>query len=204
MATLWIFGDSFSMDYNEDCSTNMVEYVKWKGRKIKTYGNFVSETLNYELKNLAVGGSDNYTIFNVLCDNIEHIKENDIVIIGWGPKYRFRIANTNGNWLILNGNFTGNEGDFIENIKNRTINEILVNRFENDIYKSEIKSWINLIKVALKNNIVYDWYWGDDFLEITDKFQLISQETNGLIHDTHWTEDGHEKFSKIILEIIKK
>ena len=49
---LWIFGDSFSMDYNEDSSTNTIEYVKWKGKKIKTYGNFVSETLNYELKNL--------------------------------------------------------------------------------------------------------------------------------------------------------
>lgn len=204
MATLWIFGDSFSMDYNEDNATNMIEYVKWKGKKIKTYGNFVSETLNYELKNLAEGGSDNYTIFNVLCDNIEHIKENDIVIIGWAPKTRFRIANTNGKWMILNGNFTGNEGDFIENVKNRTINEILVNRFENDIYKSEIKSWVNLIKVALKNNIVYDWHWVDDYLETTKTFELISQETNGLIQDTHWTEDGHEKFSKIILEIIKK
>ena len=80
----------------------------------------------------------------------------------------------------------------------------MVNRFENDIYKSEIKSWVNLIKAALKNNIVYDWHWKDDFLETTETFELISQETNGLIQDTHWTEDGHEKFSKIILEIIKK
>lgn len=200
MNKLWVFGDSFSMDYNKDSAPWCVEYVKWKGGNVKTYGHFVSEYFNLELVNKASGGNDNFTIFNDLCDNIDLINEDDFVIIGWAPVSRFRIVNHKINcWNIVSGYSYDDNNDFIENINYRTIREIQINR-DHKLYLDELKSWEKIIYKSLKNNKIFIWKWsGFD----ANRLNQVCQETNNVITDCHWSEDGHRDFSKEVIEKIK-
>ena len=48
MATIWAFGDSLTERYNPNESWAK-KYIDWKGYLPKVYGNFIAETLNYDL-----------------------------------------------------------------------------------------------------------------------------------------------------------
>ena len=82
MKNLWVYGDSFSMDMNNDTAPYAIEYVKLKNRHVKNYGNFISEKLGLNLINRAIGGIDNFTILETFCLDIENIHDDDLVIIG--------------------------------------------------------------------------------------------------------------------------
>ena len=69
MATLWTFGDSMTAGYTEG-SGWADKYIEWKGYKPKIYPEIISDKLGMELKNLAKGGYDNYSIFETLCANV--------------------------------------------------------------------------------------------------------------------------------------
>jgi hypothetical protein len=62
-------------------------------------------------------------------------------------------------------------------------------------------SWENMIKFTMKDMILHIWKWGDNGLFM--KFQNIEQETDGLIPDGHWSEDGHINFSKYLIRNLK-
>ncbi len=206
MKTIWIFGDSFSASYTPDSHSNTdwrTNYVNWKGYAPKVYGEILANHLNIRLINKAVGGNDNYTIFQNFCDNAEYIKNDDIVIIGWTSYFRFRLANKN-NWQQILPWYNSE----IEGISTQTINEILINRESSNKYVDEINSWIKLINLYLKNNKVIHWNW--DGLSYSKKingyhltkFQTIYTETNGEIEDGHFSEIGQLKLSEFFLDKI--
>ena len=104
---------------------------------------------DFSRENLSVGGNDNYTIFQTFCDNVEYIKNNDIVIIGWTSYCRFRLTDKN-NWQQILPTV-----DFkIDGISKQTIDEIFINRESSGKYVDEINSWIKLINLYLKNLIL--------------------------------------------------
>ncbi len=64
MNTLWIFGDSFSIEYVDNLHENHKRYVQLKNiNEITTWPKFLGDKLNYQVKNLAKGGNSNYEIF---------------------------------------------------------------------------------------------------------------------------------------------
>ena len=91
MNTLWIFGDSFSseFDYN-NLHENHISYMNIIGvNHIPVWGTVLAEKLGYEIKNLAKGGSSNYQIFQDYCDSCHLIQPNDKgkhVLFGGFPK----------------------------------------------------------------------------------------------------------------------
>ena len=108
MPRLWTFGDSNTAPYDINIGWSK-EYFEWKKRPVKVYGELISKMLNYELINLGKGTSDNYTIFNEVCNAMEDINENDIILIGWSDYLRFRLVNDKDEWvsIILCGHSVG-------------------------------------------------------------------------------------------------
>jgi lysophospholipase L1-like esterase len=204
MNTVWTFGDSLTERYNPNFDWSK-KYIEWKGYRPKVHGDFLSEMLNYELKNLGMGGSDNYTIFETFCKNINEIKVGDIVIIGWSDVGRFRLSNKNGHWLSIIPNHS-NVSSYAKHITESTVNEILVNRTA-DIYVDEVNNWINLIKKSLNGVKLVNWSTFN-FGKINGIFihntiiETISKETNNEVEDQHFSEKGQMKLAEIIVNII--
>lgn len=195
MNKVWIFGDSFSMDFNKDNTQWCLDYVKYKNTCVKNYGKFIAETFNYKCENFAVGGYDNYSIFETVCDNIDFIKDFDIVIIGWGPYTRYRIVNSQDSWTPVSGIFNENFNDLSKN----TLNEFLIHR-NHILFEQEVKKWENLIKNKMHNNFIYFWNWSFDVDRVN--YETVELDTKGLIKNGHWSENGHKEFSKKIIEKI--
>ena len=205
MATVWTFGDSFTERYNPNQKWAK-EYMDWKGYLPKVYGNFISEMLNYNLKNLGKAGSDNYSIFEEFCKSYKNIKDDDIVIIGWSYFGRFRLANKGNTWISLVPNFNNHLNSF-DSISENTINEILINR-TNSIYIEEVNNWIKFISLACSNKKIIHWSTlkGEGELNTHHFFQMekIYEETDGLINDTHYSENGQKELADKILNALAK
>lgn len=203
MATLWTFGDSLTERFNPNYEWSK-KYIDWKGYVPKVYGNYVSEMLNYDLQNLGKAGSDNYTIFETFCKTYSHIKDGDVVIIGWTSVGRFRFVSSSGNWVTLNPNYT-NYLDNLNFISKNTIDEIFINR-TNSNYIDEVNNWIQFINSSCINKKIIHWSTikGEGELDTHHFFNMerINVETNGLIDDLHFSENGHQQMSINLLDII--
>jgi hypothetical protein len=167
MKTLWIFGDSFStnFDYN-NLHDNHRRYLEIMGtNEFKTWPIILAEKLGYELKNLAKGGDSNYQTFQTICDNCHEIKENDIVIVGWGLITKFRISYDN---QFVNIHPQGGIKDY-GTLSKETIQEILDNRLKNfryankrDRYAEEVYLWEKVISVLAKNKNFKVYFWNSE------------------------------------------
>lgn len=203
MATIWTFGDSLTERYNPAFKWSK-DYIEWKGYVPKVYGNFISEMLGYDLKNLGKAGCDNYTIYDTFCKAYPLIKEDDLVIIGWTSVGRFRLVTKRGKWVTLNPHFDNYLND-IDNISKNTIDEIFINR-TNSKYVDEVNGWIEFINLICKNKKVVHWSTirGDGELNTHHFFEMerIYTETNGLIQDAHFSEKGQEHLAFELIDVI--
>jgi hypothetical protein len=203
MSRVWTFGDSLTEGFK---STDFwaKTYVKWKGYVPLTHGEIIANKFGYEIINLGRGGSDNYTIFETFCENIEKFEKNDIVIIGWSDVNRFRLHNRNGNWTSILPNFT-NDIKNINNISQNTIDEILINR-SSDVYVNEVNNWLNVIKKSLIDVKFISWSRFNKGkikgLYINEKIDLIYRETKGEIKDYHFSELGQKTVAEILINAI--
>jgi len=211
MSTLWTFGDSFTEEFNEKYPWADA-YIKWKGYKPKVYGEILSEKLDVKLNNKGKGGSDNYTIFDTICDSVKLINDDDIIIIGWSSPNRFRLVSKDNRWKILLPNYTllptynpTIEEIFNNNITKNTIEEIFINR-NSDLYVNEVNKWIKLLNATFKKNVIIHWsplMNGIDGMFIS-LLNRIKTETNDIINDGHFSEIGHIQIADIFLEKIHR
>lgn len=159
MKRLHVFGDSFT---DTNIISNNKSYLKWKGYTPKTFHEIISEKLNLEVINYAKSfGMDNYTIFQHICDNVNDL-DGDVVVINWSEPIRFRMVDTSTQkWktIIPSSVMRLNKGlPYVNGVINETIDDVFVNR-ENQLWLTEVNSWINLINKALQNSIVVHWSW---------------------------------------------
>ncbi len=204
MGKLWIFGDSFSTDFDlKHCHQNHVDYMKIVGVNEMTHWPlFLADKLNLGLKNLAKGGNSNYQIFFDLCEHVNQIEENDVVLIGWALIGKFIIANKNEF-----SNIHPHDMYFHGPINGDGINEIIKNR-KNEIWKNEVKNWELLIKetIRLKNAKVIFWSGEEKLLENnkidTIKCPTMSSETNNIISDSHLGCKGHLELAENFYNVI--
>jgi hypothetical protein len=202
MKRLFVFGDSFS----ENWKTNS-PYSIWKGYIPKTYSEIISEELGIKSFNFAKAGFSNADIFESVCQNVNSIGENDIVIILWSGLSRFRLVNHRlDKWVSIQpGSFELKQKDNLipNEISERTINEIFVNR-NHILYKKEVQNWINLLKHTFKSNIFINSTWSDyDWGIPKITYERISDETNDKIMDYHWSERGQCDFAQWCISKIK-
>jgi hypothetical protein len=200
MGTVWTFGDSLTEGFKSGDLWART-YVEWKGYIPMTYGEIVADRLGYQIINLGKGGSDNYTIFETFSKNINKFEQDDIVIIGWSDTSRFRLSNSDGHWTSIIPNFS-NDLNYIDNVSQNTIDEILVNR-TSKIYIEEINYWINVIKKSLGEIKFISWSTFNNGkikgLFIHEKIELIKTETNGEINDAHFSELGQRTVAETII-----
>ncbi len=203
MRKLWIFGDSYSIQWDETHP-----YSVWKGYTPKNFADRVSERLEIECINHAHSGWSNYDIFESICENVDKISSDDIVIVGWSGLLRFRMAHPKFNqWISFqpnNWDVIQKAGFVIDGFSESTCNEIIYNRSHSELYKKEILNWINLLKHTFKSNTFINWTWSRYDWELTDiPYEVITNESNGEISDWHWSEKGHLDFSEWVLSKIE-
>ena len=228
MNTLWIFGDSFSSDFDyKNLHGNHKSYMDiFNIEHIPVWASVLGEKLGYDVKNLAKGGNSNYQIFQDYCDSCHLIQPNDIVIVGWGLIDKFRISQNN---KVVNIH-PNNTRDY-ENMSKSTLDEMIKNRQEVyngiDIWAGEINGWENAMDTLSKNKGYQIYFWSteeDRLMKQEDKKNYLcseskkslihylrdlgclsmSQETNDVVVDSHFGLQGHNKQAEIFYNEIKK
>lgn len=209
MKKLWVFGCSISDLYDSETSKYFwsSEYLKWKGYTPKHYTEILAKEFNCELKNYAISGTNNYEILQSICDKINHISNDDFIILQWTETTRFRLVDDSDNWV----NFVFKNSQNKIQLKNnkhlsiQTIQEILMNRLSTK-YADEIRSWEILIKNKLNSDnliILYPFTNLGNYGNIVKSIENIAIETNGEIDDPHFSEAGQRQLAKIILDTKK-
>ena len=228
MNTLWIFGDSFSSDFDyKNLHGNHKSYMDiFNIEHIPVWASVLGEKLGYNVKNLSKGGNSNYQIFQDYCDSCHLIQPNDIVIVGWGLIDKFRISQNN---KVVNIH-PNNTRDY-ENMSKSTLDEMIKNRREIyngiDIWAGEINGWERAIDTLSKNKGYHIYFWSteeDRLMKQEDKKNYLcseskkslihylrdlgclsmSQETNDIVGDSHFGLQGHNKQAEIFYNEIKK
>ena len=228
MNTLWIFGDSFSSDFDyKNLHGNHKSYMDiFNIEHIPVWASVLGEKLGYDVKNLAKGGNSNYQIFQDYCDSCHLIQPNDIVIVGWGLIDKFRISQNN---KVVNIH-PNNTRDY-ENMSKSTLDEMIKNRQEVyngiDVWAGEINGWENAMDTLSKNKGYQIYFWSteeDRLMKQEDKKNYLcseskkslihylrdlgclsmSQETNDVVGDSHFGLQGHNKQAEIFYNEIKK
>jgi lysophospholipase L1-like esterase len=200
--TLWTFGDSFTESFSDNKAIWLDKYIDWKGYIPKVYGEVISEEMGINLVNLGKGGTDNYSIFQSVCDSVHRINSNDVIIIGWSSTIRFRLVDNLGRWKPIIPVFDRNAHN-LENVSNNTLEEILLNR-DSEVYKNEVRSWIKLLNHTFQNNLLIHWSWVDNSVapNYFGNIATIQTETNGTIDDGHYCEKGHIQLAKEFMDMI--
>lgn len=196
MNTLWVFGDSFSTPFD---SPNLdlwaKEYINWKGYIPKIYSQIIATELEMKLETFAKGGLDNYTILETICENLDKINDDDILIIGWSSPLRFRIIDDNNNTLSIIPNFSNKT----LNISQSTIEQILYNRSIHHLnYEYELYLWTRLINKAVKCKVIH-WKW-----DSLTNFNTIKTESDSILNDGHYSELGHIELATHLLKLLNR
>jgi hypothetical protein len=228
MNTLWIFGDSFSSDFDyNNLHQNHKTYMEIMGMNhIPVWGTIIGEKLGLQVKNLAKGGSSNYQIFQDYCDSCHLVQSNDIVILGWGLIDKFRISNNNS---VVN--IHPNDTRDYDNISKSTLDEMVKNRRQIyngiDMWAGEVHGWERAMISMSKNKNYKIYFWSteeDRLMKQEDKKNYLcsesekslihylrdlgclsmSQETNDVVGDSHFGLQGHNKQAEIFYNEIKK
>jgi hypothetical protein len=201
---LFAFGDSFTNGFNDENALHVKQYISWKGYKPKGYVDFLSEYFSCEAHNFAIQGNDNYSILESFCENLDKIKNDDLVIINWSNVDRFRIVNSFDSWIRILPNRLEilNQTD----ISAKTIDQIMVNRMSKK-YCEEVLNWSKLINQISKEKKIVQWSYVENLKSKTIKYinpilENIVTETKGEVNDNHFSEKGNEELSKYILKYL--
>jgi hypothetical protein len=206
MSNLFIYGCSNSVSYDDESSYWAKDYIKWKGYTPKVYGDLISDELKLNQVNYSKSGTNNYSIFQKICETFKDVNKDDVVIIQWTQISRFRLVNKFNEWE----DFYADISHYTEKVKKcndickHTISEILVNR-NNDKHLEEVRSWEELLKSVFKNNKLLFWSPFDNVSghgKILKSLETITMETNGKVLDPHFSENGHKNLSDFLLNKI--
>lgn len=193
MNTLWIFGDSFSCEWSEVVSPGHREYAaQYNPEHFKTT---LSNKLKLtDIKNRAVSGYCNYSILESIGKEINNIKKNDYVVVGWSEITRHRTTILNeGEWTIVAPNFVK---PYLK--KTPYSHKYECAGRESKLVVDELNSWVNILKKSLpKRTIMWTPFQHQQFkwkLNIkTPPFKIKSIKQEVGINDHHATSESHKE-----------
>lgn len=199
MRKLWIIGDSFSVPFEEpkegpDSWKN--RYCNYKGYPPKFFGEIVCDKLSMGYEILTEGPNDNYRMIEIFTDNIHRFGAGDILSFGWTDLSRLRFVDTSTNkWEVVNAH--NMKGVYYHNMSVDSLVEWASNR-THSLYIEELIRWTKLISSSIPNITVIHWSWiNHEYFP----FEKIFDETNGLVNDFHWSENGHKQFADWFLDV---
>lgn len=214
--TLWVFGDSFTFGNGcrEDCPNNQY-FFNYKKEHDDIWPNHLAQLLGMSIKNFGKNGASNEYIFDTIIQNFNQIQENDVVVISKTIFGRIEVPNDNSEWVsifstrewkskyrselwsnYLGSNFIDEELRIILDFQHRFSNH--------ELYKKRYDERFNFIKNVLidLNKVKSCFVWDVQDKNLLDKFELISQDTNGVINNLHWSFKGHYDFSRFVYDRI--
>lgn len=202
MRKLWAFGDSNTELYNIE-NDWVSKYLKWKGYSPKVYTELLSEYYKCELHNFGKSGTNNYYIFQKFCENVSNFNNDDIIILQWSEITRFRLVDDLNTWVdfYFNNSHTKNKLNNFNHLNISSIQEVLANRLQPK-WKDEVLAWEIVIKLLLKNNQYIIWSPFDEssgYGKWVKSMETISMETDKLIDDPHFSENGHVKLANLLI-----
>ncbi len=175
---------------------------------------FLNYSLQLRLHTLSISATDNYSIFDTIIDSIDAISENDIVIIGWTSTLRFRLIDKSNKFNTVRpsdsiDSSTLTHSKEYNSISINTINEILINR-DNELYQYELNRFIKIINKSLNTKNIIHWSPFQSTqpiihihkINVLQDLELIKEETNGEVNDTHYSENGHKDLAKYFYKIL--
>jgi len=159
MNRLYTFGCSYTQDFIDNKIPNYIDYRNFRGGTFPlTWPEILSNKLNLDLKNYGRGGGGNNLIFQTLCNNINEIKKDDVVIIQWTYVHRYMWVDMKRNsWSHYGaGPLNGDTG-----ISEATHEEVIFNR-THPLYVNQIYEWMKLIDTLSKSIEFEVYYWSGD------------------------------------------
>ncbi len=209
--SLWVFGDSFSVQFKD--VINEHPYVPYKGYCPKIFSNIISENMNLQLMDRSRGGSSNYDIFHSYIKEIHNIKDGDILIFGWTQIIRFRIASKRNDFYDVIISVVEHMKSLID-VPTQSLWDITVNRSNNTIYFDELCDFIKVIKESKPNCKILHWTWVEphhkdeyensfyNLLIPFKKYKTVKEETNGDVGDFHYGEEAHLELANDLLKFL--
>lgn len=238
MSTLWTFGCSYTADYHplinpDGTPNNYTKFKEYRGGSLPDVWPYrLAKMLNYECKNLGLGGACNSQIFLEFCNVCSEIKEDDMVIVGWTQLSRFMIPE---NINPSTRKFTPVHPNGFENLQKKssgfstqTLAEIIVEKSE-PIWTSVIYEWDNLMSDLAISKKFHIFFWSSDSKIIypdIDKLKnkknyllpqakdgvisyvmksggkTVEKETKGTVQDYHLGDSGHQKQAELFYDNI--
>jgi hypothetical protein len=210
---IWIFGDSFSCEFQKHIDNKnqwAIDYCEYKGKIPKSFGELLGGFLNDDISILAKPGIDNYKIFHSYISVVDKIKEDDILIFGWSNVLRYRLANQNDEFITIlptSQNVPHLFELFNNELSKNTIEEILLTR-GSKLYYDELLDFIKIIKFSSKSDKIYNWSpFPDNRINVRDLHKIspsgINVETNEKINDEHYGEIGHLSLAHYFMKYIR-
>jgi len=177
MNTIWIFGDSFSWDYNIRLNGNVINFSNdtgWQyiqrylnGNIFDSWGKIISNKLNMNHVNHASytsgisipglpKGNSNNSAINLINELSSEFKKGDIVFFGFTDVCRYDCMVDAETYPIT---VSSSAIDYITTKEKEIIKETLLNRDKHDFYKIDELQKLKSIE-TLSEVIGFDlWYW---------------------------------------------
>jgi len=229
MSNLYTFGCSYTAGFHENISANYKKYKEFRGDFPKSWPEILAELLTLNPINYGQGASGNNEIFVTFCQNCNEFKKGDVVIVEWTFMERYRIATGNGNndWTrvgpgrISTTIISQNTHDEI--IYNRTLIPYIYELYDYMKIMDRLSESVGfkLYYWGFNENLIYNLpkeeLEQEKFLlckKIKDRHhhcfrvahdhgsQTITDETNGLIEDSHMGEKGHRVLAELFYDHI--
>lgn len=195
--TCWFFGDSFTR--GNGCHYKHEYYKSSYTKGCERWTTIVSNKLDMSEVNTAIGGESNVGILNSLISNLSNIKKGDWVVLGDTRPIRVSSFDDNGNRVnIINDphfDYTlGNSKYVFDYIYHEIVpKETMYLEFYQSMF-------VNLLN-ELKGRGINTYYWKHtDIWFPTNKFNTITEDTNGVIENLHWSWKGHTQMAEFILK----
>jgi hypothetical protein len=205
MNKIWGFGDSFTFGHGCRLDGPTSEYcIKYKKAEDKIWLDWLGSYMNMRPINLGECACSNDTIIDTIIESWYGIQKGDIVIIGTTFSNRFDVPVNNRldsflwahQYWIKNSKLpnkfklTKEEVETIINFKYYFANH--------ELYKQRQLRRFSFLEQRLKEKGIKCFIWNIEYYVMFDSIHTISQDTNGLIDDSHFSFKGHKEFSNII------
>jgi len=198
MASLYIFGDSFSQTFHDDVLW-VDNYVNWKKYRPLSYSEILANKLNLDLKNYTTFknqkyvGNCNESIFNNFCLSTPEMEKGDIVIFQYTVIERIKWSCDSQLQSIL----PNNNPPSLNKDEIFAIEQIMINKSNDVWYKNYIP------KEILMNNFANDrgikvFYWSHDEKFYSVNQEHIKNENSWLITNKIYQNDDMKKLTNIL------
>ena len=199
---LWVFGDSFSA-YAGIHEGN--EYFKYKtSENDKSWFDHLKKKLDLNLIRKSQGGWSNDHIFDIVIENIDKMKREDVVFIGTSFSDRIYIPNKHNKLvdypLVLQMAPDDIEKDVVKLIERYCAMFCEFDFEQKSAFSKQTEKRFKFLKnvmdnyVGVKSCVLWSVYghWNNP------KFESVITATNKKVMDHHWSYKGHYDFFKYI------